>query len=232
MWAKGLDRAWGISDDGGMGRTQSGVVLLGGGGHARVVGECLRLIGLPVAGVCDDDATPAAGEPPLSLARLGPLMLLADDPGFLSGRSWILAVGDLGLRRRLLDGIGQTGEAEAVVHPSARVSPSCAIGSGSWIGPGAITHTACAIGEHAIVNSGAIVEHDCRVGENVHLAPGSVIGGGVRIGRDTLIGLGARVMPGVSIGAGCVVGAGAAVTSDLPDGVTAVGVPAQVLGSR
>ncbi len=231
MPPKILDMGAVIPDDGTMSRTQAGVVLLGGGGHARVVGECLRLIGVPVAGVCDDDPSPSAGEPPLSLACLGPLMLLSEDPGFLSGRSWILAVGDLGLRRRLLEGIGGVGEGETVVHPSARVSPSCALGAGCWVGPGAIAHTACVIGEHAIVNSGAIVEHDCRIGENVHLAPGSVVGGGVRIGRDTLIGLGARVMPGVSIGEGCVVGAGASVTSDLPDGVTAVGVPAQIRGS-
>ncbi len=208
-------------------RTNRGTVLLGGGGHARVVGECLRLIGMPVGGVCDDDPTPAAGEPPLSLATLGPLSLLISDPGFLASRTWMLALGSLELRRRLLDALEGVGEAISAIHPSAKVSPSATIGEGTWVGPGAIVHTAAVVGEHAIVNSGAIVEHDCRVGENVHVAPGAAIGGDVRIGADTLVGIGARVLPGVRIGAGCVIGVGAAVVNDLADGARVVGVPAK-----
>lgn len=208
-------------------RTNRGTVLLGGGGHARVVGECLRLIGMPIGGVCDDDPTPAAGHPPLSLATLGPLSLLISDPGFLASRTWMLALGSLEFRRRLLDGLEGVGEPISAIHPSAKVSPSATIGEGTWVGPGAIVHTAAVVGGHSIVNSGAIVEHDCRIGENVHVAPGAVIGGGVLIERDTLIGIGSCVVPGVKIGSGCVIGAGAAVVDDLPDGAQVVGVPAR-----
>jgi acetyltransferase-like isoleucine patch superfamily enzyme len=37
------------------------------------------------------------------------------------------------------------------------------------------------------------------------------------------------VRDGITIGADVIVGVGAAVTTDLPDGVTAVGVPARVM---
>lgn len=216
-----------MMEDMGVTRQRGGVVLLGGGGHARVVGESLRLIGIPIAGVCDDDPTPSAGEPPLSLATLGPLGILLRDPGFLADRRWMVAVGSVEVRRRLIDAIESVGEAISVAHPSARVSPSAAIGAGTWIGPGAIVHTAASVGEHVIVNSGAVVEHDCRLGDNVHVAPGAVLAGEVVVGRDTLIGLGARVLPRVQIGAGCTIGAGSVVVHDVADGAAVMGVPAR-----
>jgi acetyltransferase-like isoleucine patch superfamily enzyme len=43
------------------------------------------------------------------------------------------------------------------------------------------------------------------------------------------LGIGAKVIPGVKIGAGTTVGAGAVVIEDLPENVTAVGVPARVI---
>jgi len=50
----------------------------------------------------------------------------------------------------------------------------------------------------------------------------------VEIGDRSWIGIGASVIQQIRIGADVIVGAGAAVVHDLPDGVTAVGVPARV----
>lgn len=51
----------------------------------------------------------------------------------------------------------------------------------------------------------------------------------IRIGNNVWIGAGAVIVPGVSIGADSVIGAGAVVTSDIPEGVVAVGVPCRVI---
>jgi acetyltransferase-like isoleucine patch superfamily enzyme len=55
---------------------------------------------------------------------------------------------------------------------------------------------------------------------------------GIRLGENVWLGAGAKVLDGVSIGHNVVVGAGAVVTSDLPDGVVAIGIPARVVRSR
>lgn len=48
------------------------------------------------------------------------------------------------------------------------------------------------------------------------------------IGDEVFIGAGARVLGGITIGDGAVIGANAVVLKDLPDGATAVGIPARI----
>ena len=79
-----------------------------------------------------------------------------------------------------------------------------------------------------IVNTNAGVDHDCRIGSGAHVGPGSALAGNVEIGCESLLGAGTCVVPGVRIGSRAVVGAGSVVVRDLPDDVTAMGVPARI----
>jgi len=208
------------------------LLLVGGGGHAAGVVEAAQLGHLVVVGVLDDAPEPSVCEDPFNIPRTGAVddldrlgRLERDRPGGCDG--WILGIGDVKLRRRVLGSVAEAAErGYTIIHPSAIVSPSATIGRGVFIGPGAIIHSRASVHDHTIINSGAVVEHDCVVGENSHVAPGAVVGGYVRIGCDTLVGLGSRVLPGVRIGNATVVGAGAVVRHQVSDGEIVVGVPA------
>lgn len=204
----------------------TGILLIAGGGHALVVADAALACGVRVDGFYDDAADAALGRGEPSTAHLGPLDgLSARD---VMGRGWIICLGDLGLRRRMIDRLyAAEGDARRVVHPRAAVSVHAAVCAGVFVGPGAVVNARARVLDHAIVNSGAIVEHDCLIAENAHIGPGAVLGGGVSVGNDTLVGLGARVLPGLSVGHGCVIGAGAVVTRDVGDGAVVVGCPAR-----
>jgi len=201
--------------------TSDPVVLLGAGGHAKVVADAILSRGGTVAGFYDDTADPALSIVLPGAKHLGPFASASSET-----RPVILAIGDLAARRAVLEKLPSLTWASAI-HASAIVSPHAAIEPGALIAPRAVVNPAAAIGPHAIINTGAIVEHDCTIGENTHIGPGAILSGRVSIGTDTLIGSGAIVLPGVCIGSGCVIGAGSVVTADLPDGCRAVGVPAR-----
>lgn len=196
------------------------LVLIGAGGHALVVAEAAMMGGFVVSGAYDDDAEAVA----CRVQRLKHLGPLRSAPRTALG--FIVALGDLKTRRRVLKSLGSR-LAARVIHPQSIIHASARIGAGAYIGPAAVVHSFAQVGPHAIINSGAIVEHECEIGENAHIAPGAVLGGRVRIGRDTLIGLGARVLPNLTIGQGCTIGAGAVVVRDVPDRATLRGVPAR-----
>jgi sugar O-acyltransferase (sialic acid O-acetyltransferase NeuD family) len=209
-----------------MAESDRAIVILGAGGHARVVGEAIgaeRVAGHLSPG--NDGSTPDA--------LLGPRLGSDDTARELAATGYAVAIGvgfvgrDGAERRAGIISALNDIELVTVRHVDASISGSAQIGAGSFIGPGAIVGAGATIGRAAIVNTGAIIDHDCVLGANVHVAPGATLSGDVTVGDNTLIGVGARVIQGVRIGAGVVVGAGAVVIDDLADGVTAVGVPAR-----
>jgi len=83
------------------------------------------------------------------------------------------------------------------------------------------------LGRHVIVNTGATIDHDCIVGDFAHIGPGVHLAGMVKVGAGAFLGIGSVVLPGLAIGEWSMVGAGAVVIRDVPDRVTAYGVPAK-----
>jgi len=197
------------------------VVLIGAGGHAKVVADAVLASGRTIAGVYDDTPDPSAAVVIPGATHLGPLVSAPAET-----RPLIVALGSLDLRRTSIDACAKCTFANAV-HPQAIVSPRATVAPGSLIAARAVINPGARISAHAIINTGAIIEHDCTIGENPHIGPGAILSGGVTVGSDTLIGSGAIVLPSVKIGSNCVIGAGAVVTNDLPDGSRAVGVPAK-----
>jgi len=203
-----------------------GIVLLGGGGHARVVLSVLRLIGERVVGYTD--LRPRDAMPP-HVPYLGDDEVLrsfdAERTELVSG---IGSVGRTHLRTKVyLDARALGLRFTVVRHPSALVDPGARIGLGVQLMAGAIVQTGASLAENVLVNTGAIVDHDTVIEAHAHLAPGAVLSGGVSIGEGAHVGAGAVVRQGVRVGKGAIVGAGAVVVNDVADGSTVVGVPAR-----
>jgi UDP-perosamine 4-acetyltransferase len=201
------------------------VVILGAGGHARVILEALRTLGVPVAGFI---APSAEG------SRLGDVPWLGDDTalsGLGDGTEAVNGVGSAGsaARRAAVHAAAEAAglRFRTIIHPNATVDGSAELGAGAQVLAGSVVGVAALIGADAIVNSGAIVDHDSVVGAHSHIASGAALAGDVTVGESTHVGLGSRVIQGVTIGSSCVIGAGAVVLDDVADGTTVVGVPAR-----
>ncbi len=205
-----------------------GLVLIGGGEHARVVVDAARLSNWTIVGYVDR-------APNARTERLG-ISYLGDDDAFAPPSKgplhYVITVGNIGpspvrreIARRYQAKYAESLLWASVVHASATVSPSAKLEDGVVVLAGAIVNAGAVLGAHAIINTGVIVEHDVALGALVHVSPGAVIGGGVEIGAGSYLGLGCKIRDHVRIGAGVTIGMGAVVVSDVPDGVTVKGVP-------
>lgn len=208
------------------------IILLGGGGHAKVVVSILRKLGqFSILGYTDVKNNGALLEVPY----LGTDAELAKCAAKHKKLNAVLAVGQVGLgkaRCSLWEKLQTlTLFFPPIISPNATVNEGVSIGEGTVAMDGAVINSCARIGRGAIVNTNSVVEHDVVLDDWVHVAPGATICGGVTVGRFSMIGAGATIIEGRQIAADCVVGAGATVIEDLTEPGVYVGCPARRIGS-
>jgi sugar O-acyltransferase (sialic acid O-acetyltransferase NeuD family) len=202
----------------------SGILILGAGGHAKVIADILMSQGIAVRGYVDDN--PAAwGTTPLGLPVLGPIDSYLDhQPDGL-----VMGIGSNVARRTIVERLGQpAGDLWCnAIHPDSTLAASIQLGRGVVIMARAVVNPDTTMGDHVIINTGAVVEHDYQIGHFAHVAPGCLLTGGTTVGDGAFLGAGTIVIPYHTIGDWAITGAGSVVVRDVPPHITVKGVPAR-----
>ncbi len=204
------------------------IVVIGGGGHARVVLSVLRkLRRYRIVGYTDPrDCGEILGASYLGMDDELPALAVRHRPLHAALGVGQIGTGEarIGLWTRLRS---LTLSFPAIVSPDAVVNEGVSVGDAAVIMDGVVINTGAKIGLGAILNTNATIEHDVTIADWVHVASGVTISGGVTVGRSSMIGVGAAIIEGKTIAEGCFVGAGATVVQDLPEPGVYVGCPAR-----
>lgn len=206
------------------------IVLIGGGGHARVLLGILRKLNrYRVLGYTDrKDRGNLIGA-----KYLGGDEALSSHAADRNVLAAVLAVGQTGLGQLREECWCRLGKLPLgfppVVSPDAIVNKGIRMAEGAVVMDGAVINCGAAIGRGAILNTHCTVEHDVEIADWVHVAPGATICGGTKIGRYSMIGAGATVIHGIRIAEGCLIGAGATVVRHLNEAGVYAGCPARRL---
>lgn len=173
------------------------IILVGYGGHAKSVADCIerannyRIIGYTDLKSCES-----------RYPYLGPDSYL--EKYLKRGvRNAVISIGYMGkgdLRERLYQQMKMMGFVfPVIVDPSAIISETARIGEGVFVGKGAVINAGVKIGKMCIINTGALVEHDCIVDDFTHVAVRGVLCGGVHAGRSSFIGANATVLQNMNL---------------------------------
>jgi UDP-N-acetylbacillosamine N-acetyltransferase len=149
------------------------LLVLGAGGHGRVVKETAEAMGyFNSVDFLDDNSE-------LAIGKCKDFKHYTDEYFYA-----FVAIGNNEERMRWSEELYDTGfKFPILVHPAAYVSPLANIGGGSIIGENAVVNTYSIVERCCIISIGALVDHDSFVGEYVHIDAGSIVKAGSCVER-------------------------------------------------
>lgn len=205
----------------------SSVVIIGAGGHAKVVADALASRGAEIHGLLDPSVEVGT--------QIGGYTVLGDDSWLINNHSALVCLGigatkDVSLRERIFNSLADH-RVIGCTHATAIIGTATRIHATAQVLAGCIINHSAFVGANTVLYTGSIIEHDCVIGEHSYLSPRVTLCGGVKVGARVFIGAGATVLPNVNIGDGATIAAGAVVTEDVDANRTVMGVPAKVVDS-
>ena len=216
-------------ENGAVTRNDTPIVVLGAGGHAKVVIEILEAVGgWKIEGLISDKADPTRTVAGYHIIGGDADWARIIDSGITHAAMGLGGWTDNQARWDLFERAAAAGfQLVSAVHPSAIVSPSVRIGEGSMVSPGAILHAEVEIGRNTIILPGSTIDHETVIGDHVLVATGVTVGAQVEIGNGAFLAISSAVTSRTRIGAGALVAAGAVVIADVEAATTVFGIPAK-----
>ncbi len=146
------------------------LLILGAGGHGKVVAEVAADCGYETVAFLDDNYSEAIGK-------------IDDMNKFLNKFEYaFVGIGNNKLRGKLLEKIEQAGyQIPVLIHPTAYVSKTATIGKGTIVEPKAIVNANTVVESGCIISIGSIVDHDVVIGECCHINSGAIVKAGAMV---------------------------------------------------
>lgn len=202
------------------------LMIIGTGGHSRVISDLAVKCGFEIVGFVDDFATVDAID---TIPVFSGIEVAKEQIGKMTEDClFVIAIGNNQVRKRIALENPDL-EFATLVHPTAVLGEKAVVEAGTVVMANAVIQPQAQVGTHCIINTGTIIEHDNRIGDFSHLSPRVALGGTVTVGELCHIGIGAVVRNNIDIADQVTVGAGAVVVKDILASGTYVGVPAKRL---
>lgn len=196
---------------------QNEIVLVGGGGHAKVVIDAIKSTGkFSIYGITDSLLPKGTSVLDVKVIGRDTELPKVFKKGVKYAFISVGSIGDCTVRKRIADNLEKIGfRLPVIVHPKAVVAEDVKLGGGTFVAAGAVINPGTKIGKNAIINTSSSIDHDCEIGDFVHIAPGVTLSGGVKIKDGAHIGTGASIIQKITVGEKVLVKAGDVIKRDV-----------------
>ena len=198
------------------------VVIIGAGGHAKVIADIITKSNDNVIGFLDDNLDIQSKTIYLNKTVLG----TTKDIDKYKEYYFIIGIGNNNIRENIANSYDL--KWYTAIHPNAIIANEVSMEEGSVVMAGSIINTGTKIGKHCIINTKSSLDHDNIIENYVHISPGATLAGTVHIKEKTWICAGATIINNITIAKNNIIGAGSVVIKDInEENGTYVGVPAR-----
>lgn len=213
--------------------TDRPIIIIGAGGHLKVIIDVTRLLGYEILFATDIDVN-LHGTTIMGVGIAGnDDKISAFPPSDVYLANGIGIANGTGPRRDIFEKWSASGyQFPSLVHPNAVIADNVIIEDGVQCMVGSIVQPGVRLGKNSIINNRAGIDHDVHIGEHSFIGPGVSVGGHVIINDSAFIGSGVSITQNISIGERTIVGAGSTVIRSLDADSKAVGNPARLLEKK
>ncbi len=198
------------------------VVIIGAGGHAKVIADIITKSNDNVIGFLDDNLDIQSKTIYLNKTVLG----TTKDIDKYKEYYFIIGIGNNNIRENIANSYDL--KWYTAIHPNAIIANEVSMEEGSVVMAGSIINTGTKIGKHCIINTKSSLDHDNMIEDYVHISPGATLAGTVHIKEKTWVCSGATIINNITIAKNNIIGAGSVVIKDInEENGTYVGVPAR-----
>ena len=196
------------------------LLIIGAGGHGKVIADIAKLNGYKEIAFLDDDTTKKKN------GKYDVINTTAAIDEYINDYDFFVGIGDNQIRKKLTIKLKQKNIVQPVlIHPSAVIDSTVSIGNGTVVMANVVINADSKIGDGCIINTSSSIDHDCLINNYTHISPGVHVAGTVSVGECTWIGIGTSIKNNLYITSNCIIGAGAAVVKNIKEQGTYVGVP-------
>jgi sugar O-acyltransferase (sialic acid O-acetyltransferase NeuD family) len=203
------------------------IILIGGGGHAKVVIDILEERGdYNILGIIAKNKGDGIG--------IGGYQILGNDNDLqeLFNKGVKFAAMGVGgytnntLRKRIYEDLKRIGfQVISAIHPTASISRTVLMGEGNVVFSGVVIGPYVRLGNNIIVATGSTIDHDSVLKDHSLISAGVTVGAETQIEEGALLALGSKIISGITICKGALIGAGAVITRNISEPGTYVGIP-------
>lgn len=198
------------------GKNAEKILLIGGGGHAKVVRDAIENSGeFSIYGITDPGLPKGSSVAGLEVMGSDEALPAIFRKGVKNAVISVASIGNCDIRKRIYGSLKNIGfKLPVIAHTKAVIAKDAMIGEGTFLAAGVVINPGVKIGKMAIINTSSSIDHDCEIGDFVHIAPGVTLSGGVKIGNETHVGTGANIIQNKTIGERRMIGAGRTIRHD------------------
>lgn len=210
-------------------KNKKNVVIIGGGGHARVILSIInqsrefKMIGY-TDNIEQEGMPNYLGKDEILLRKKNEYVNL------VIGISYIKNVYN-SLRKKIINKFYSIEEYNFPIITSkySYIDENTIIKAGTIIGNACVINTCSKINEFCVINTNSTIEHNCILGFNTQVSPGTTLLGNVETGNHVFIGAGSTVLEDISITDNVIIGAGSLVTKNITRSGLYYGNPARFI---